>query len=58
MTIKVIISHDQPTDTRAIVVQYTDVKGCPTKAPPQDIQPGESAIFWVHSGQSLAVAEV
>lgn len=58
MTIKVVVTHDQPTDTRAIAVQYTNQRGELGMSGPDILEPGESGTYWVHSGQLLKVYEI
>jgi hypothetical protein len=60
MTIKVTITHDEPTSEHNIYVAYLqDISGydCPQIKQTKVLKPGESASLYVHSGQQIQVWE-
>ena len=50
MTIKVTISNDEPQGGRTVIVTQSAGTGT-------EIEPGQSAYFFVHAGNALAVVE-
>lgn len=55
MTIKVTVAHAQPGYPTSIEVRTLQSGELGV---PQEIKPGASAEFWVHSGQKLLVSEL
>lgn len=58
MTLRVKITHDDPTYPADLAIMLTDAAGKPNSDPGQVIKPGESATFYVHSNQRIVVAEL